>query len=550
MRSASAIKPQSAAQQAALAKPGALKAAPAKAAVTVLPPKLRRAAAHGSARAQAVSAASHDSAELMQASHSAVKDTPANHAQAGPVPPPRRAAASDEAIAVPAALRAPLVAIVGTRAVDSARLHIGPHASARASQSQARALAEGDDIFFGAGQYRPGTCEGDALIAHEIAHVDQAQRGLLHGPARKAMSGEAQGPLEAAADQAADQLTAGANLDEQQKARREAGKKPALVLVSPASAEAGLDGATPKAAPAQAAGQGKGKPGDAVEGEAGQGAPKPALATAPGEAAAPIVSKAKLPPDLPVMPEPAVSLSPAEASRAGGVQARAKASATAAASAPLATDNVAAAKAAVQVPQSENDARAAEKIVADLAASVKPSPEIVALCDRIKKLIREKRPADEDGVIDTRPQEVAQVAGATVEGDVQKNVDDTKSSYGPMSATPAGTPSVAPPDVAPLPGAAPAPELKAAAATPDAVPPAQVNLNDDAKRMEAKAVDAGLDGDAAQLVDGGPVGDARDARGEMKTLSKKGPAEALAEQKSALAKSDEEIGRASCRERV
>ena len=56
--------------------------------------------------------------------------------------------------------------------------------------------------------------------------------------------------------------------------------------------------------------------------------------------------------------------------------------------------------------------------------------------------------------------------------------------------------------------------------------------------MESKAEQAGLNKEAAQLVDGGPVGEARAARGEMDDLAKNSPAEVLKQQHDALATSD------------
>jgi len=52
-------------------------------------------------------------------------------------------------------------------------VHIGPEAERFAAQHQARAVTVGSHIAFGAGQYRPGTPDGDRLIAHELAHVIQ-----------------------------------------------------------------------------------------------------------------------------------------------------------------------------------------------------------------------------------------------------------------------------------------------------------------------------------------------------------------------------------------
>jgi Domain of unknown function (DUF4157) len=52
-------------------------------------------------------------------------------------------------------------------------VHIGPEAERFAAQHQARAVTVGSHIAFGAGQYRPGTPDGDRLIVHELAHVIQ-----------------------------------------------------------------------------------------------------------------------------------------------------------------------------------------------------------------------------------------------------------------------------------------------------------------------------------------------------------------------------------------
>ncbi len=79
-----------------------------------------------------------------------------NHVGAGPVPAPRNAPIT--ALSLPASLRARLIPVVGGRAVEMARLHDGPAASARARTHGARAVAEGEDVYFGEGEYRPGTC--------------------------------------------------------------------------------------------------------------------------------------------------------------------------------------------------------------------------------------------------------------------------------------------------------------------------------------------------------------------------------------------------------
>jgi hypothetical protein len=53
------------------------------------------------------------------------------------------------------------------------RLHTGPDAAAIATEINARAFTRGNEIFFGAGQYSPGTSSGKHLLAHELTHVVQ-----------------------------------------------------------------------------------------------------------------------------------------------------------------------------------------------------------------------------------------------------------------------------------------------------------------------------------------------------------------------------------------
>jgi hypothetical protein len=53
------------------------------------------------------------------------------------------------------------------------RVHTGTKAASVATELNARAFTVGRDIAFGAGEYQPGTPIGDALIAHELAHVVQ-----------------------------------------------------------------------------------------------------------------------------------------------------------------------------------------------------------------------------------------------------------------------------------------------------------------------------------------------------------------------------------------
>jgi hypothetical protein len=63
--------------------------------------------------------------------------------------------------------------------LSSVRVHAGDEAAARAEAADARAMTEGEDVYFGAGEYAPDTAGGQALLAHELAHVVQQRPAAL-----------------------------------------------------------------------------------------------------------------------------------------------------------------------------------------------------------------------------------------------------------------------------------------------------------------------------------------------------------------------------------
>ena len=81
---------------------------------------------------------------------------------------------------------------------SAVRMHTDSKASELASAHNARAFTVGDHVAFGQGEYQPGTPVGDALIAHELAHVIQQQGA---GGSLQAKANDAE--LEADADRAA-----------------------------------------------------------------------------------------------------------------------------------------------------------------------------------------------------------------------------------------------------------------------------------------------------------------------------------------------------------
>ena len=65
----------------------------------------------------------------------------------------------------------------GESHASGATIHKDATAHDAAAELGAAAFTAGSDIFFGAGHYSPGTEQGDALLRHELAHVEQT-RGL------------------------------------------------------------------------------------------------------------------------------------------------------------------------------------------------------------------------------------------------------------------------------------------------------------------------------------------------------------------------------------
>jgi len=66
------------------------------------------------------------------------------------------------------------------------RLHSDSHAASLATGVGAHAFTVGSDIFFGAGQFQPGTDGGRRLLAHELTHTIQQGRGAPAGLQRDA----------------------------------------------------------------------------------------------------------------------------------------------------------------------------------------------------------------------------------------------------------------------------------------------------------------------------------------------------------------------------
>jgi len=98
--------------------------------------------------------------------------------------PPDSAGAEPEEQVAPKERGRPLDAAMKGRAeqafgrpLGDVRVHAGGDGARLAESVGARATARGTELSFANGEYAPGTLFGDALIAHELAHVAQQQGG-------------------------------------------------------------------------------------------------------------------------------------------------------------------------------------------------------------------------------------------------------------------------------------------------------------------------------------------------------------------------------------
>jgi hypothetical protein len=84
------------------------------------------------------------------------------------------------------------------------RVHDSPQADGLARAVNARAFAVGTDLFFASGEHKPGTTDGDRLLAHELTHVVQQRGAPTAGPLTVSQPGDA---MEREADRTADEFS-------------------------------------------------------------------------------------------------------------------------------------------------------------------------------------------------------------------------------------------------------------------------------------------------------------------------------------------------------
>ncbi|HMV67203.1 MAG TPA: hypothetical protein PKA64_10160, partial [Myxococcota bacterium] len=201
---------------------------------------------------------------------------------------------------------------------------------------------------------------------------------------------------------------------------------------------------------------------------------------------------------------------------------------------PAAEQSTADARGAVIEPAEQRQAQAGGALVASFDDRAPPSPEIEAFCERVREIIRSKRPVDEESLTQANPDEAAAEAGSQVNQNVQSGVDGAQQSYDGMQETPpAGAPAPSTP-ATPTPEAVPTEQADAAAAAPRPLPEENTDLAADEANADQQMDDAGMNSETAQLVDSGPIADARGARGELSETASAERAALLARQQEAI----------------
>ncbi|MEX5301245.1 hypothetical protein [Kocuria sabuli] len=235
-----------------------------------------------------------------------------------------------------------------------------------------------------------------------------------------------------------------------------------------------------------------------------------------------------------IMPEPPTALSPSAAARGGAVAGGAGRSARAARDLPPAAASVADARGAVTEPAAETAARAQEELAAELGDLPAPSPETVALCERIRTAIRSNRPEDEDELLESDPTREAQRAGATVTSSVETQAAEVTDPYDAMAQAPAGTPALTATPIGAPPPAVPGTGVDAGTAAPDPIPPEHTSLDADVAATDQRIAESGIDTRVTREIPDGPFAEARAARGELGEAAQRTPQDIQAEQQQAI----------------
>ena len=362
---------------------------------------------------------------------------------------------------------------------SNVRIHNDDKAQTSAKSISAQAYTYGSHIVFARGKYEPHQSSGKHLLAHELTHVMQQGAAVKRrvDPDASTVNGNSSTVNTATAE------------------------PPATLVPVPDS----------EGAPASS--------------------PEAGSENVPVTEGGPLPTVIELEPILPAPPE---SLNPEAQSRLNRAQNNAGTAASNNAELPPASELTDQARGGVTEPISETDGRASGQLTAALNQRVAPSPEIEELCDNIRRVIRDKRPPDEDSLLQADPEEAANEAGNQLNENIDSDVDRVDSEYDELDESPTGETGQIGDAVELPPEEVGEPNINAQGAAPDPLTEDEVSLEADVAASAEQMQQAGMVTPVTEVIPDGPIAEARAVHGELEETAAEDPALVLLEQDEAL----------------
>jgi len=199
-------------------------------------------------------------------------------------------------------------------------------------------------------------------------------------------------------------------------------------------------------------------------------------------------------------------------------------------------------KQAVLPPEGEAQSRANAEQVRSVGERGTPKTDVESVQRERDAALEDAAPETLEEVIDFRHDGGGQAVRASVAAAVRSQVKGVEDAYGDVGAAPAAPPAPTTTPPIPAPEAAPrTPRLLLSRKLVPEVPDADVDFRHHDREIEVQAAREGLDPQAWQEVDSGPLAEARLARGELQQTVREAPAELRREEAAEQGKLAQEL---------
>lgn len=403
------------------------------------------------------------------------------------------------------------------------RVHTGQSAEKVSQTLRARAFTHGHHIWLGRGE-SPSDLR---LMAHETTHVLQ-QRGVVQ---RQPLDEEE--PAAVAAPDTTPGPAASANGAVTAAPGVGAAPPTAAAVAAPSLGAPVVEGQGETAVSTPAPPQEAAAPA-AVAPSAPAAAPTPAPAPAPAASGGDEMDA--------LLPAEPAGLSEADQANLSAVQGRVGETAVAESNLPAAETSTAGARGAVEEPTTETAARAQSALVGALDQRPEPSAEIEKLCKRISEIIHSKRPPNDESLVEADPQEMANQAGEQLNQSVEGDSQRVQGEYNSLNNTPEGTPQQQSQPAETPPQTVETPAINAETAAPTPIPEEELSSQGAVDENQRRIDEAGMNTEAAQEIQDGPVAEAREAQGELEEEAQESQAAIVARQEEAIATARNNMG--------